>query len=117
MAERIEALKEKHLDDCAHLYVSTFNAQPWNQRWTLETAHKKLAWTMGVPGFLGWVFSLDEGIAAFAAGYRQQEDEGAAFTSPSCASGQRRKGQAWAAGSRLTWSASWGSRGSERFTS
>ena len=49
MAERIEALREEHLDECAHLYVSTFNAEPWNQRWTLETANKKLAWTLGVP--------------------------------------------------------------------
>ena len=61
------------------LYVSTFNAEPWNQRWTLETAQKKLAWTLGVPGFLGRVLSLGDGIVAFAAGYRQQEDAGEVF--------------------------------------
>jgi aminoglycoside 6'-N-acetyltransferase I len=79
MAEHIEPLREEHLDECAHLYVSTFNAEPWNQRWTLETARKKLAWTLGVQGFLGWVLSLDDGIVAFAAGYRQQEDKGEVF--------------------------------------
>ena len=34
MAERIEAFKPHHLDECAHLLVSTFNAEPWNDRWT-----------------------------------------------------------------------------------
>ena len=78
MAERIEPLREEHLDVCARLFVSTFNAEPWNQSWTLYTAQKKLAWTLGVPGFLGWV-SLDDRIVAFAAGYRQQEDKGEVF--------------------------------------
>jgi hypothetical protein len=68
-------VRAEHLDECARLLVSTFNAEPWNQRWTLETAQKKLAWTLGVPGFMGLI-SLAEGIVAFAAGYRQHEDRG-----------------------------------------
>jgi hypothetical protein len=62
-------VRAEHLDECARLLVSTFNAEPWNQRWTLETAQKKLAWTLGVPGFIGLI-SLAEGVVAFAAGYR-----------------------------------------------
>ncbi len=100
MAERIEALREEHLDECAHLYVSTFNAEPWNQRWTLETAQKKLAWTLGVPGFLGWVLSLGDGIVAFAAGYRQQEDEGEVFYLAILCVGPKAQGTGM--GSRLT---------------
>ena len=100
MAERIEALREEHLDECARLYVSTFNAEPWNQRWTLETAHKKLAWTMGVPGFSGWVLSLGDGIVAFAAGYLQQEDEGEAFYLAILCVGPNAQGTG--VGSRLT---------------
>ena len=100
MAERIEALREGHLDECARLYVSTFNAEPWNQRWTLENARNKLAWTLGVPGFLGWVLSLGDGIAAFAAGYRQQEDEGAAFYLAILCVGP--KAQGTGVGTRLT---------------
>jgi hypothetical protein len=30
MAERIEAFKEDHLDECADLLVSTFNSEPWS---------------------------------------------------------------------------------------
>src|ERR671917_461720 len=100
MAERIEALREEHLAECVRLYVSTFNAKPWNQRWTLETAHKKLAWTMEVPGFLGWVSSLDDGIVAFAAGDRQQEDEGEVFSLAILCVGP--KAQGTGVGSRLT---------------
>jgi aminoglycoside 6'-N-acetyltransferase I len=99
MAERIEPLREGHLDECARLFVSTFNAEPWNQRWTLETAQKKLAWTLGVPGFLGWV-SLDDRIVAFAAGYRQQEDEGEVFYLAILCVGP--KAQGTGVGSRLT---------------
>ena len=99
MAERIEALREEHLEECARLFVSTFNAEPWNGRWTLETARKKLAWTFGVPGFSGWV-SLDDGIVAFAAGYRQQEDEGEAFYLAIRCVGP--KAQGTGVGSRLT---------------
>lgn len=71
-------VRAEHLDECARLLVSTFNAEPWNQRWTLETAQKKLAWTLGVPGFMGLI-SLAEGVVAFAAGYRQHEDRGEVF--------------------------------------
>jgi aminoglycoside 6'-N-acetyltransferase I len=99
MAERIEPLREGHLDECARLFVSTFNAEPWNQSWTLETAQKKLAWTLRVPGFLGWV-SLDDRIVAFAAGYRQQEDEGEVFYLAILCVGP--KAQGTGVGSRLT---------------
>jgi hypothetical protein len=30
MAERTEAFKVEHLDECATLLIATFNAEPWN---------------------------------------------------------------------------------------
>lgn len=30
------------LDELAHLYVETFNAEPWNDEWTISTAAKRL---------------------------------------------------------------------------
>jgi aminoglycoside 6'-N-acetyltransferase I len=74
MAERIEPLREEHLDECAHLLVSTFNAEPWNDNWTLDTAKKELAWTQEVPGFMGLVSITDE-VVAFATGYREPDDK------------------------------------------
>ena len=73
MDERIESFEEEHVDECARLLVSTFNAEPWNDSWTLDTAKKEIRWTMEVPGFVGLV-SLDEGVLAFATGYREPDD-------------------------------------------
>ena len=70
MAERIEALKGEHLDECANLLVTTFNAEPWNDSYTHDTAKKQLAWHLRVPGCLGLV-AVNDGIVAFALGYRE----------------------------------------------
>lgn len=37
-----EEITESHLDELAQLYVDTFNAAPWNDEWTFETARKRL---------------------------------------------------------------------------
>jgi aminoglycoside 6'-N-acetyltransferase I len=78
MAEWIEGFRRDHLEECARLLVATFNAEPWNDEWTLDTAKKELTWTMGVPGFVGLV-SLDEGVVAFATGYREPDDRREVF--------------------------------------
>lgn len=39
-----EEITESHLDELARLYVETFNAAPWNDEWTFETARKRLQW-------------------------------------------------------------------------
>jgi aminoglycoside 6'-N-acetyltransferase I len=72
--DSIENLRKDHLDECAHLLVATFNAEPWNAKYTFDTAKKELAWTLDVPGFVGLV-ALDEGVVAFAVGYIEQDDE------------------------------------------
>ena len=72
--ESIENLRKDHLDECAHLLVATFNAEPWNAKYTFDTAKKEVAWTLDVPGFVGLV-ALDAGVVAFAVGYIEQEDE------------------------------------------
>ena len=78
MAEHIENLNKDHLDECAHLLVSVFNAEPWNANYTFDTARKELTWTLDVPGFLGLV-SFDDGVAAFAVGYVEQANEREVF--------------------------------------
>lgn len=75
MDERIEAFEVDHLDECAELLVATFNAEPWSETWTLETAKRLLSWTHRVPGFMGLV-SFDDGVVAFATGYREPSDGG-----------------------------------------
>ena len=73
MVEHIESFNESHLDECAHLIVSTFNAEPWKDSWTLDRAKKSLTWTLQMPGFVGLV-SLDDEVMGFATGYREPDD-------------------------------------------
>lgn len=37
-----EEIAKSHLDELARLYKDTFNAAPWNDEWTFETARKRL---------------------------------------------------------------------------
>lgn len=34
MAEKILPITEKHLEQCAELYIIVFNSKPWNETWT-----------------------------------------------------------------------------------
>lgn len=74
----ITALTEEHVDGCVRLLVSAFNAEPWNERWTLGMAREEILWTLGVPGFLGFVCGAGEPVG-FAAGYREYADDGETF--------------------------------------
>jgi aminoglycoside 6'-N-acetyltransferase I len=74
----IEALTEDDLDGCARPLVSAFNEEPWNEKWTTQTARKEILWTLNVPGFLGFVSGEGEPVG-FAAGYRENADDGETF--------------------------------------
>ena len=51
---------------CAELLVRTFNAPPWNDRWTAETANAYLRELVGRQRFLGFAL-WEEGALAGAA--------------------------------------------------
>ena len=78
MDERIEAFGREHLDECTRLFMSAFNAEPWNDKYTPDTAKKQLDWHLRVPGCVGLV-SIKDGIVAFAIGYREPTDAGDVF--------------------------------------
>ena len=78
MAERIETFGVEHLDDCARLFVTAFNAEPWNDKYIPDTAKKQLDWHLRVPGCVGLV-SVIGGVVAFAIGYQEPTDVGNVF--------------------------------------
>lgn len=78
MAERIEAFGADHLGGCARLLVAAFNAEPWNDSYTHDTAKAQLDWHLRVPGFLGLI-SVNDGVLAFAIGYVEPTDVGDVF--------------------------------------
>jgi aminoglycoside 6'-N-acetyltransferase I len=79
MVERIETFTMVHLDGCAHLFITAFNAEPWNDSYTLDTAKSQLDWHLRVPGCVGFVSTNNDGIVAFALGYRETTDVGDVF--------------------------------------
>ena len=78
MVERIETFGVEHLDDCARLFMSAFNAEPWNDKYTPDTAKKQLDRHLRVPGCVGLVSVID-GVVAFAIGYMGPTDVGDVF--------------------------------------
>jgi hypothetical protein len=38
----------------ARILVSTFNLEPWNESWTVETAKKDLGWALHTAGLMGF---------------------------------------------------------------
>ncbi len=55
--------------------MTAFNAEPWNDSYTLDTAKRQLAWHLEVPGCVGLV-TVNDGIVAFAIGYQEPTDVG-----------------------------------------
>ena len=52
-----EEITIDHLDELASLYVETFNSEPWNDKWTISTATKRLHQMINTPASpLGWLF-------------------------------------------------------------
>ncbi len=72
MSGEIRPFTPGDLDGAITLYVGVFNAEPWNDRWTIETARKRLAETFDTPGFLGVVAVENAEPIGFVAGYREQ---------------------------------------------
>ena len=56
----------------------TFNAEPWNDKYTFDTARKQLEWHLRVPGCVGLV-SVQNVTVAFAIGYQEPTDVGDVF--------------------------------------
>lgn len=60
----IYLISEEHLIECAGLYVRVFNSEPWNDQWTVESAHKRLRDIYLSPGFTGVLFLKDGRVKA-----------------------------------------------------
>ena len=56
---QIEFIKEINIPECAELLIKTFNREPWNDQWTLETALKYLKEFFSFPRFVGFMIVED----------------------------------------------------------
>lgn len=72
-------IKEEHLMKCAELYVRVFNAEPWNDKWSTETAYKRLLDIYNSPGFAGIICLEDDDVKGAVFGNCEQWYEGLHF--------------------------------------
>ncbi|WP_035612310.1 GNAT family N-acetyltransferase [Haloferula sp. BvORR071] len=61
--------------DCATFFRECFNAPPWNEAWTDDSALQRLADCARTPGFLGLIAEDGAEIVAMAFGYWQRYQE------------------------------------------
>jgi ribosomal protein S18 acetylase RimI-like enzyme len=74
----IRPLEARDLPAAARLYVDVFNAPPWHDAWTVETAFKRLEETLATPGALGLVAGSGEPDGVLV-GYMEQWFDGRHF--------------------------------------
>lgn len=52
---QIETFKWSHLDECIHLYVRVFSAEPWHESWERDSARERLLDVVERKSFCGVV--------------------------------------------------------------
>ncbi|MGG7096871.1 GNAT family N-acetyltransferase [Clostridium sardiniense] len=57
---RFEEITLEHLESVVNFYIKSFNSEPWNDRWTEESATKRLTQMINCEGSYGLVCYLDE---------------------------------------------------------
>ena len=67
------------LEGGASLYQQTFNAEPWNEGWTIETARERLNGILSAPHGLGVLASREGSPIALALGYFETWVSGSHF--------------------------------------
>ena len=61
--------------DCAGFFVEVFNAPPWSEAWTEDSALQRLADCARTPNFLGLIAEDGAEIVGMAFGYSQRYQE------------------------------------------
>ncbi|MBU3127860.1 GNAT family N-acetyltransferase [Clostridium tagluense] len=72
----IISIENQHILKCSELYIEVFNAEPWNDKWTLETAHKRLNDIYISTNFEGVLYVEDEQIKGAIFGNYEQFYDG-----------------------------------------
>lgn len=73
---KFEEISLKHLKELAEMYVETFNAEPWNDKWTMETAGKRLHQMINTEDSFGLIAYEDEKPCGMILGCQEQFFDG-----------------------------------------
>lgn len=75
----IEFMKKENLNQYAILFKDAFNSEPWNEKWTIETASKRIDEMMSTSTFLGMAKYIDNKLAGVIFGRSEQNFDGVVF--------------------------------------
>lgn len=67
------------LKEMVGLFIESFNAQPWYDHWTEETATKRLQQLLDTPGFYGICAYQNQVLCGFILGYAESYYDGMDF--------------------------------------
>lgn len=68
----VSLMESKDLDGGASLYQATFNAEPWNEGWQVDTARERLEAILAAPNGLGVIATHEGTPVALALGYLER---------------------------------------------
>ncbi len=71
MKMTIRDVQPADVTTCARLFCEVFSNPPWNEDWTMETAHRRLADCAATPHFVGVLAEDGNDVAGFAFGNLQ----------------------------------------------
>lgn len=69
----------ENINEMADLFVESFNASPWNEKWTKETASKRLHQMINVEDFYGLCAYEENEICGMILGRMEQYYDGMVF--------------------------------------
>lgn len=72
-------ISKEMIQDLSLLFIKAFNAPPWNDQWTVETASKRLLDFINTPGFYGLAEYEGESLIAMILGRSEQYFDGVSF--------------------------------------
>lgn len=76
---KIKNMKSEYLDAYAALFVDVFNAEPWNDAWTAETARIRIKNMMQTNTFIGKAIYGENGLNGMIWGQKEQYYDGIHF--------------------------------------
>ena len=73
------SISDGDLDALSDLYMRSFNAPPWNDSWTYESAKKRTSELLSHPRFVGFIALEGSAASALAMGYLDSWTHGDQF--------------------------------------
>lgn len=72
-------ITQNDINELAEIFVETFNSDPWNESWTIETAKKRLHQMINVEDFRGILARKNNILCGMILGSKEQYYDGITF--------------------------------------